>query len=121
LNGQRLIEMLGLTPKRLFNYKVTPGVDGMGDLTPQQLLGAISTYSSIGIPRPQRYEDFVRKYGTVVWVYRAVSINARMLASIEFKTYRASQDQPDELVEAPLSPMAKLLKKVNPYMTLYDL
>jgi len=115
-----LAKRFGLLPLLQFGLKVEPGVEP-GDLTPELLLSAIAGFYSVGVPRPQRYEEFVRKYGTVIWVYVAVSINMRNTAVVPIIIERQSLADPGEWIEAPQSDLAKLLARVNGLMTRYDL
>lgn len=72
------------------------------------------------IQRPQRYEDLAKKYGSVVWVYAAVSRKARDVASVPLKVV---QEQPDNTLTevAAGHPLRQLLARANPFTTAEDL
>ena len=53
---------------------------------------AFLTQAGGEIPRPQRYEDLAKKYGTVIWVYAAVSRKARDVASVPLKVVQRQDD-----------------------------
>src|ERR1051325_10194 len=100
-------------------------------LTPTQLMAAIAGFTGAAISRPQRYDLMVQRYAQVVWVYRAVSINAQNVAAVPFKIYKRTGEgkgrggmplgPKGDLEETPTHPMAVLLKTVNPMMSSYDL
>lgn len=115
---------LGPSPRDTTDEPTTELLSGQA-LTPSGLLAAISAFTGAAITRPQRYDLFVAKYGTVIWVYRAVSVNAQNVAAVPLKVYRKPAVLPKkgeiQLIEAPESKFAVLMNKVNPVMTRFDL
>ena len=108
--------MLGLVERRAAPFAVKAAAPTPGSLFQQVV--AVTGGLQI-IPRPQRYEDFARAYGAVVWVYAAVARKARDAAAVPLKLARRTETG---VTTAPLThPLRQLLDKVNPFMTWADL
>jgi HK97 family phage portal protein len=73
------------------------------------------------IPRPQRYEEFARAYGQVVWVYAAVASKARDTSIVPVKVTIQRDDQQVGTQVPRDHPLRSLLRKVNPFMTFQQL
>jgi HK97 family phage portal protein len=95
------------------------------DVTPGELYQTLTTLmpSAAGtpIPRPERYEDYARAFGQVVWVYAAVSRKARDAASVPIRVTTRTDDQSTGNPVPRDHPLATLLRKVNNFMTFSDL
>jgi HK97 family phage portal protein len=107
-------------PAPIFDAKSMP--------TPGELYQTISAYMpgqmAYPIPRPQRYEDFARAYGQVIWVYAAVSRKARDISCVPIRVTERAPSPDDQAVGALVPrdhPLRSLLTLVNPFMTFPDL
>jgi HK97 family phage portal protein len=108
--------MLGLIERTTAPFAVKAASPAPGALF-QQVLSV--TGGPQQIPRPQRYEDFAKAYGTVVWVYAAVARKARDSAAVPLTL---AQRTDVGVTTVSLShPLRQLLDKVNPFMTRADL
>ena len=81
---------------------------------------AFLTQAGGEIPRPQRYEDLAKKYGTVIWVYAAVSRKARDVASVPLKVVQRQDDGTVNEVSRD-NELRQVLSLVNPFTTAADL
>jgi len=87
---------------------------------PINLPGFYST-SLWRVPPGKKSEDFLALYGTIGWLFAAVSKISESTAQTKWRIVhrRPSDDEGEEV--APGHPAQELLKKVNPFWTYYDL
>src|SRR3989304_1581671 len=92
------------------------------EINPGQLYQSLATLLggfAQPIPRPQRYEEFAKAYGNVVWVYAAIARKAKDIATVPLRFFRRSGD--DLSVVERDHPLRRLLQLVNPFLMLPDL
>jgi len=76
---------------------------------------AMVAQGGAAIPRPQRYEDLAKKYGTVVWVYAAVSRKAKDVSAVPLRVVTRTADGVTE-VKAEHQ-LRRLLTGINDFST----
>ncbi len=72
------------------------------------------------VPPPERYRDLAKKYGTVGWIYAAVSRKMTDVASVPLRVVTRTGDNA-AVTETTLDhPLRRLLERANPFMTWFD-
>lgn len=80
-------------------------------------LGSGAIWSEMQIPPGLGYENYLKIYGQVGWLFGAVSIISESVADNAWKLYRTDRGEREEVTDHPLT---ELLKHVNRFQTWYQ-